>query len=40
MPGSQPGLGEQQVMIQEDLNKEKFYSEFVELMARPTPGAK
>jgi len=40
MPGSQPGLGEQQVVIQEDLDKDKFYSEFVELMTRPTPGAK
>src|SRR5579872_6059707 len=40
VPGSQPGLGEQQVVIQEDLDKEKFYSEFVELMTRPTPGAK
>ena len=40
MPGSQPGLGEQQVVIQEDLDKEKFYSQFVELMTRPTPGAK
>ena len=36
----QQGLGEQQVVVQEDLDKEKFYSEFVELMARPTPGAK
>jgi inosine-uridine nucleoside N-ribohydrolase len=40
MPGSQPGLGEQQVEIQEGLDKEKFYIEFVELMTRPTPGAK
>jgi len=38
--GSQPGLGEQKVTVQEDLDKEKFYSEFVELMTRPTPGAK
>jgi hypothetical protein len=27
-------------VIQEDLDKDKFYSEFVELMTRPTPGAK
>ncbi len=39
-PGSQPGLGEQLVVVQEDLDKEKFYKEFVELMARRTPGAK
>ncbi len=38
--GSQPGLGEQLVVVQENLDKEKFYKEFVELMARPTPGAK
>jgi len=25
--------------VQQDLDKEKFYSEFVELMTRPTPGA-
>jgi inosine-uridine nucleoside N-ribohydrolase len=40
MPGSQPGLGEQQVMVQDDLDKEKFYREFVELMTHPAPGAK
>jgi hypothetical protein len=28
------------VVIQEDLDKDKFYSEFVELMTRSTPGAK
>jgi purine nucleosidase len=39
MPGSQPGLGEQQVVVQEDLDKEKFYREFVELMSRPAPAA-
>jgi inosine-uridine nucleoside N-ribohydrolase len=40
VPGSQPGLGEQQVIVQENLDKEKFYKEFVELMTRATPGAK
>lgn len=35
--GRQPGLGEIQADVQDDLNKEKFYKEFVELMARPTP---
>jgi purine nucleosidase len=38
--GSQPGLGEQQVVVQENVDKEKFYKEFIELMTRPTPGAK
>jgi inosine-uridine nucleoside N-ribohydrolase len=38
--GSQPGLGEQQVTVQEDLDKDKFYKEFVELMTRQTPGAR
>jgi hypothetical protein len=40
MPGRQPGLGEQQVVVQDDLDTEKFYREFIELMTRPTPGAK
>jgi purine nucleosidase len=39
LPGSQPELGERQVVVQEDLDKEKFYREFVELMTRPTPAA-
>lgn len=38
--GRQPGLGEVQAEVQDDLDKEKFYREFVELMTRPTPGAK
>jgi inosine-uridine nucleoside N-ribohydrolase len=38
-PGQQPGLGESLVEVQEDLDKDKFYKEFVELMSRPTPGA-
>jgi inosine-uridine nucleoside N-ribohydrolase len=33
--GAQPGLGEQLVNIPEELNKEKFYKMFVELMALP-----
>jgi purine nucleosidase len=38
-PGSQPGMGEIEVDVQEDLDKAKFYKEYVELMTRPTPGA-
>lgn len=38
-PGQQPGTGESLVEVQQDLDKEKFYKEFVELMSRPTPGA-
>ena len=37
--GRQPGQGEIQVEVQDDLDKDKFYKEFVELMTRPTPGA-
>lgn len=36
--GSNPGLGEQAVTVQEDLNLERFYRMFVDLMTRPTPG--
>jgi purine nucleosidase len=39
-PGSQPGLGEILVEVQDDLDKEKFYKEYVDLLTRPTPGAK
>jgi inosine-uridine nucleoside N-ribohydrolase len=39
-PGSQPGMGEILVDVQDDLNKEKFYKEYVDLMTRPTPGTK
>src|SRR5271166_3541964 len=39
-PGHQPGLGEVLVEVQDDLDKEKFYKEYVELLTRPTPGAK
>lgn len=38
--GSQPGLGEILVDVQDDLDKAKFYKEYVELLTRPTPGAK
>ncbi len=34
--GSQPGLGEQLVHVPTELNLEKFYRMFVELMTRPT----
>jgi purine nucleosidase len=39
-PGSQPGLGEILVEVQDDLDKDKFYKEYVDLLTRPTPGAK
>ena len=39
-PGSQPGLGEPRVVLQENLDRAAFYKEFVELMTRPSPGAK
>ncbi len=38
--GNQPGLGERKVIVQEDLNTERFYRMFIDLMKRPTPGAK
>jgi inosine-uridine nucleoside N-ribohydrolase len=39
-PGSQPGAGEILVDVQDDLDTAKFYKEYVELLTRPTPGAK
>jgi inosine-uridine nucleoside N-ribohydrolase len=39
-PGLQPGIGEVLVEVQDDLDKQKFYKEYVELLSRPTPGAK
>jgi len=39
-PGQQPGMGEQLVEVQQDLDKGKFYKEYVELLMRPTPGAR
>ena len=38
-PGQQPGMGESLVEVQQDLDREKFYKEFVELMSRATPAA-
>ena len=38
--GSQPGAGEILVEVQDDLDKAKFYKEYVELLTRPTPGPK
>jgi purine nucleosidase len=34
-----PGIGEIMAEVQVDLDKEKFYREFVDLMTRPTPPA-
>lgn len=39
LPGKQPGLGEQIVEVQEDLDVAKFYGVFVSLMTSETPGA-
>lgn len=36
--GANPGLGEQLVNFQEDLDLDRFYRMFVELMTRPTPA--
>jgi inosine-uridine nucleoside N-ribohydrolase len=38
VPGQQPGLGEQLVEVQKDLDKGKFYREFVDLLTGPTPA--
>lgn len=35
--GKQPGMGEVLVEVQEDLDKAKFYREYVDLLTRPTP---
>ena len=37
--GNQPGLGEVLAEVQDDLDKPKFYHEYVELLTSPTPGA-
>jgi len=37
-PGNQPGLGEILVDVQDDLDKGKFYKEYVDLLTRPTPA--
>jgi purine nucleosidase len=38
--GRQPGLGEVLAEVHDDLDKARFYKEYVELLTRPTPGAK
>jgi purine nucleosidase len=38
-PSQKPAFAGPLVDVQEDLDKAKFYEEFVELMTRPTPGA-
>ena len=38
--GTQPGLGEQLVHVPLELNLEKFDKMFIDLMTRPTPGAR
>jgi purine nucleosidase len=38
--GRQPDMGEVLADVQEDLDKAKFYKEYVELLSRATPGAK
>jgi len=38
-PDQQPGMGEQLVEVQQDLDKGKFYKEYVELLTRPTPNS-
>ena len=38
-PGQNPGMGEILVDVQKDLDKEKFYKEYVDLLSRPTPRA-
>ena len=39
-PGRQPILSETLVEVQQDLDKEKFYKEYVDLLTRPTPRAR
>lgn len=36
-PGKQPDMGEALVEVQTDLDKEKFYKDYVDLLTRPTP---
>ena len=36
-PGNQPAMGEALVDVQQDLNREKFYKEYVDLLTRATP---
>jgi len=35
-----PGMGEILAEVQDDLDKDKFYREYIELMTSATPGAK
>jgi purine nucleosidase len=39
-PGQQPGMGEALVEVQQDLDKQKFYKEYVDLLSRTTPNAR
>jgi len=39
-PGQQPDIEEALVEVQDDLDKQRFYEECVELLSRLTPGAK
>ena len=39
-PGFSRDQGEVLVEVQDDLDKQKFYKEYVELLSRPTPSAK
>jgi purine nucleosidase len=39
VPGKQPEMGEALVEVQKDLDKEKFYRFYVDLLTRPTPSA-
>jgi purine nucleosidase len=38
--GQQPGMGEALVEVQRDLDKQKFYKEYVDLLSRTTPNAR
>jgi purine nucleosidase len=38
-PGQNPGLGERLVTINTDLDRTRFYDDFIRLMTTPTPGA-
>ena len=39
-PGLQPDMGEVLVEVQDDLDKQKFYKEYIDLLSHPTPNAK
>ena len=38
--GMNPGLGEQQVHVQDDLDTLRLYQDFVHLLTSPTPRAR